>query len=103
MDDLQKEEQGPGFGTWLYLILGLCYAFSPIDVLPDFIPVAGWFDDLVITGSAVLNFAQAEVEKWSSGLASLISMVKWIVLLLGIVIILLIVIIGGLCFGIFSK
>jgi uncharacterized membrane protein YkvA (DUF1232 family) len=29
-------------------ILALLYLLSPIDLVPDFIPVAGWLDDLVI-------------------------------------------------------
>lgn len=32
---------------WLTLAL-LAYALSPIDLIPDFIPVLGWLDDLVL-------------------------------------------------------
>ena len=33
----------------LFLILAaLAYIVSPIDLIPDFIPVAGWADDLVV-------------------------------------------------------
>jgi uncharacterized membrane protein YkvA (DUF1232 family) len=30
------------------LILALLYIISPIDAIPDFIPVAGWVDDLAV-------------------------------------------------------
>lgn len=30
------------------LIAGLAYAISPLDLIPDAIPVFGWFDDLVV-------------------------------------------------------
>jgi uncharacterized membrane protein YkvA (DUF1232 family) len=30
------------------LILALLYIFSPIDLIPDVIPVVGWVDDLAV-------------------------------------------------------
>ncbi len=40
------------------LILALLYIISPIDLVPDFIPVAGWVDDLAVgvgAGAAALS------------------------------------------------
>jgi uncharacterized membrane protein YkvA (DUF1232 family) len=42
-----KDERTP----WLPKVIALCvvaYAFSPIDLIPDFIPVLGFLDDLII-------------------------------------------------------
>ena len=38
------------------------YAISPIDLMPDFIPLAGWLDDLVIS-PALLAIALRAVPK----------------------------------------
>lgn len=35
------------FVGWAVAALSVAYAASPLDVLPDFIPVIGWVDDLV--------------------------------------------------------
>lgn len=37
----------------LIVILGLLYVISPIDLLPDVIPVLGWCDDLGVIGFVI--------------------------------------------------
>ena len=32
----------------LILVLALLYIISPVDVIPDVIPVAGWADDVLV-------------------------------------------------------
>lgn len=33
---------------WFWIILALAYIVSPYDLIPDFIPVRGWIDDIVV-------------------------------------------------------
>ena len=37
----------------LLAIIGLVYLLSPIDLIPDFIPILGWLDDLGIVGAII--------------------------------------------------
>lgn len=95
------EKKGVGAGAWIGLILGILYAVSPVDILPDVVPVAGWVDDLVITGTGVLNFVQAKVGEANEMLASIVGIFKWILIVLGVIAILLIALIGGLIYKMF--
>jgi uncharacterized membrane protein YkvA (DUF1232 family) len=58
---------------WGYLVSGKCskrdiillvgvllYLVSPIDAVPDFIPLAGWLDDAAIAG-LVLSYLEKKV------------------------------------------
>ncbi|WP_149554898.1 YkvA family protein [Treponema pectinovorum] len=42
-----KDKKTPIFAK-LLAALTVAYAFSPIDLIPDFIPVVGYFDDIII-------------------------------------------------------
>ncbi len=95
------EKKGVGAGAWVWLILGILYAISPVDILLDVVPVAGWVDDLVITGTGVLNFVQAKVGEANEMLASIVGIFKWILIVLGVIAILLIALIGGLIYKMF--
>ncbi len=41
------------FWFWLIVILAVLYVISPIDIVPDFIPIAGWIDDVVVALTAI--------------------------------------------------
>jgi len=37
-------------------LAGILYILSPIDLVPDFVPVAGWLDDLGVLGFLVRTY-----------------------------------------------
>ncbi|HTL46935.1 MAG TPA: DUF1232 domain-containing protein [Verrucomicrobiae bacterium] len=42
-----KDSRTPGISKW-FLGMAVAYALSPIDLIPDFIPLLGVLDDLII-------------------------------------------------------
>ncbi|CAM3516375.1 YkvA family protein [Corallococcus soli] len=58
----------PKVGTWRKLagLLAVLYFVSPVDAVPDFIPLFGWLDDLGVLSAAAL-FMVREVQRYSPG------------------------------------
>ncbi|MBU8898819.1 hypothetical protein DRW03_10385 [Corallococcus sp. H22C18031201] len=55
----------PRVPTWRKLVgvLAVLYFLSPVDAIPDFIPVLGWLDDLGVLSAAAL-FVVREVQRY---------------------------------------
>jgi uncharacterized membrane protein YkvA (DUF1232 family) len=49
----------------LYIIAALMYLISPVDVIPDFIPMVGWFDDIAVC-AAILKYLDGEISKFEN-------------------------------------
>ena len=56
-------------GDRVVAIAALLYLLSPIDAVPDFIPVLGWLDDLVVAGLVLgyLDKKAAAIEPTAAG------------------------------------
>ena len=50
---LRKDGRVPKRAKWL-LGLAIAYALSPVDLIPDFIPVIGYLDDVIIVPLLVM-------------------------------------------------
>lgn len=78
--------------TKVAAIIGLLYVLSPFDLVPDFIPFAGWLDDIILVPfglSLVSNYIPQDV--WQDAMARAEKIVKRIKysLLAGLIVIVL--------------
>jgi uncharacterized membrane protein YkvA (DUF1232 family) len=66
---LRGQYKGMSFGTLGLLALGLVYIISPIDAIPDVIPIAGIADDtgLALWLATVLVKSAGDFVKWERG------------------------------------
>lgn len=74
-------------------MLAVAYDLSPVDAVPDAIPVLGWLDDVGFTVMAALNAYQQFAKDQTSMLVKLVKYVKWMLVAL---VVLAGVAIGGL-------
>lgn len=82
--------------------LGALYGVSPIDIVPDVIPIVGWIDDLVITGGSLLHLGQAFAKDTSKSFATIIGMIKWTLWILGGILIAIIGLLGVTIYNLFN-
>lgn len=61
----RKTIRNPKYGWWLALGT-LVYLISPIDIAPDFIPIIGQIDDLMLASLLVTEVSQILLEKFKS-------------------------------------
>jgi len=80
-----KNEQVSHVGAWIGAALAVLYMVSPVDILPDVVPVAGWIDDILITVTGGLNLIQSYLKEGNDSLAKLLGTIKWIVIILGVI------------------
>ncbi len=60
---IKKEYLDVSTGSIIAAIGAIIYFVSPIDIIPDFIPVVGLLDDVAIVGLA-LNASKADIDKY---------------------------------------
>lgn len=88
--------------AWVWAIICGLYALSPIDLLPDVIPVLGWADDALAVVGGGLNLIQATIAQSSQTLAGILKFVKWGVIILGGLLVAVIALIGVAAYNLFK-
>ena len=51
---------------WIVIVATIIYLISPIDILPDVIPVLGWLDDGVLVSILVMELTRLSRQRKSS-------------------------------------
>lgn len=63
--------------SWILAVIALIYDVSPIDIVPDGFPVAGWLDDIMVTLLAVLNVVQQYSKDGHPTASRILKRLKW--------------------------
>ncbi|WP_157150464.1 DUF1232 domain-containing protein [Brachyspira sp. SAP_772] len=88
---------------WIPLILAIIYTVSPVDLVPDVVPVVGWLEDALFLIVGGLNGIQNGVLEDNSSLKKIIKFLKWGLLIVGIIGILIIILLAVLVFKVTTN
>lgn len=93
-----------------FVVLVVAYAFSPIDLIPDFIPVLGFVDEIILLPIAIwlaLRMIPApvvlEARHHAAALAAKKPRILWGALLIVLIWMLFVVLFGFLIYRVFST
>ena len=60
-----RRYRGVPFGCIAAIVVSLLYLITPLDLIPDFIPIAGWLDDLVVL-RVCLEFVRSDLARYGA-------------------------------------
>ncbi len=60
---IEKEYTDIPIGTIIAIVSALLYLLSTIDIIPDFIPVAGYFDDIAVM-DVCLKLVESDINEY---------------------------------------
>lgn len=102
MEGTEITKKSSTTSAWIWAILCGAYALSPIDIIPDVIPVVGWFDDALAIVGGGLNLIQANLAQTNQTLAGIIKFIKWITIILGGILVAIVALLGVAAYNIFK-
>lgn len=102
-DDNSNKPAQSGILPWIPLILALIYTVSPVDLVPDVIPIVGWFEDALFLIVGGLNAIQNGVLEANSSLRGIVKFLKWGLLIVGVIGILIVVLLAILVFKVATN
>lgn len=89
--------------NWITTVLGALYIVSPVDIIPDAIPVVGWMDDLLIAVTSVSTVLDSQLSQSNKTLSIMLKALKYISFSLFVIIALLILIFGAFMYQLFVN
>uniref|UniRef100_UPI003F4C0A6F YkvA family protein n=1 Tax=Brachyspira catarrhinii TaxID=2528966 RepID=UPI003F4C0A6F len=102
-DEPDKNKSLNSILSWIPFILALIYTISPVDFIPDVIPVAGWGEDAMFLIVSALHGIQNTVLDKDTSIYKIIKYIKWVSLILTIIFILILVLLIVLVFKVSSN
>ena len=76
MQEELVKQKSPHTGAWLWIVMAVFYTISPLDFIPDVIPIYGWIDDGLIMFASILNLVQSYLKVNHEAVANVFRRIK---------------------------
>lgn len=106
VNDVPNKNNNNSFNSivnWIPFILALIYTVSPIDLIPDVIPVAGWGEDILFLIVSALHGVQNTFFEKNTHIYKIVKYIKWASFILCSVILLILILLIVLVFKVSSN
>ena len=101
MQEELVKQKSPHTGAWLWIVMAVFYTISPLDIVPDIIPIYGRIDDGLILAISIINLVQSYLKGNYEALANKFRRAKLVMVQIGFFVIVAIAVII-LCTKIFA-
>ena len=64
--------------NWVLVVFSIVYVVSPIDIIPDVVPVAGWMDDFLVGITGISTVLDSQLKRGNVFLSLILKSVKYI-------------------------
>ncbi|CRF32671.1 Conserved hypothetical membrane protein [Brachyspira suanatina] len=102
-DEPDKNKSLNSILSWIPFVLALIYTVSPVDFIPDVIPIAGWGEDAMFLIVSALHGIQNTVLDKDTSIYKIIKYIKWASFILTVIFILILVLLIVLVFKVSSN
>ncbi|MFN2260436.1 MAG: YkvA family protein [Psychroflexus sp.] len=97
-----SEKNGMTIIDWITTVLSAVYVVSPVDLIPDAIPVVGWMDDVLVAITGISTVINSQLSKANTTLSEIFKFIRVIAFSLWAIFGALILIFGTLIYQILS-
>lgn len=100
--DFSTEKKGMSTIDWMITVFSFVYVVSPVDLIPDVIPIAGLLDDVLMAITGLSTVINSQLSKANNTLSGIFKFIRIMAFGMWAIFCILVLIFGTLIYQIFS-
>ena len=101
-ESIYLEKNGMSLQGWIITIASAIYVVSPVDFVPDAVPVVGWMDDVLAAITGITTAVNSQLNQANTTFSGILKFIRLISFSLWAILGVLILIFGILIYQVFN-